>query len=88
MTKKVALLVKTTFFSRVVVEVPEDWDSTTKKELWLDNTIPIHGKMEDDIIKQTQTKLAKCIADEGNVYENIEEVFNDVEFPVDADDLK
>ena len=55
MTKKVALLVKTTFFSRVVVEVPEDWDSTTKKELWLDNTIPLHGKMEDDIIKQTQT---------------------------------
>lgn len=33
MTKKVALLVKTTFFSRVVVEVPEDWDSTTKKRV-------------------------------------------------------
>lgn len=88
MTKKVALLVKTTFFSRVVVEVPEDWDSTTKKELWLDNTIPLHGKMEEDIIKQTQTKLAKCIADGSNVYENIEEVFNDVTLPVDADDLK
>ena len=54
MTKKVALLVKTTFFSRVVVEVPEDWDSTTKKELWLDNTIPLYGKMEDDIIKPKQ----------------------------------
>lgn len=88
MTKKVALLVKTTFFSRVVVEVPEDWDSTTKKELWLDNTIPLHGKMEDDIIKQTQTKLAECIADRNNVFENVEEVFNDVACPVDADDLK
>lgn len=44
--------------------------------------------MEEDIIKQTQTKLAKCIADGSNVYENIEEVFNDVAFPVDADDLK
>lgn len=88
MAKKVALLVKTTFISRVVVEVPENWDSTTKKELWLGNTIPLHGKMEDDIIKQTQTKLAECIADRSNVFENVEEVFNDVACPVDADDLK
>lgn len=88
MHKKVALLVKTTFISRVVVEVPEDWNSTNANDLWVGNEIPLHGKLEDDIIKQTQASLSQCVKDGSNVFENIEEVLNDVECPVDSDDLK
>lgn len=88
MSKKVALLVKTTFISRVVVDVPDDWDSTNINNLWIGNEIPLHDKLENDIIKQTQANLKKSVEDGSNVFENIEEVLNDVECPVDSDDLK
>lgn len=88
MPKKVALLVKTTFISRVIVDAPDDWDSTNVNDLWTGNEIPLHGKFEDNIVKQTQANLKKKIEDGSNVFENIEEVLNDVECPVDSDDLK
>lgn len=88
MSKKVALLVKTTFISRVVVDAPDDWDSTNANDLWVGNEIPLHGKLEDDVVKQTQANLKKCVEDGSNVFENIEEAINDVECPVDSDDLK
>jgi len=88
MSKKVALLVKTTFISRVVVDVPDDWNSTNANDLWTGNEIPLHGKLEDEITKQTQASLKQCVEDGSNVFENIEEVLNDVECPVDSDDLK
>lgn len=88
MSKKIALLVKTTFISRVIVDAPDDWDITNGNDLWIGNDIPLHSQLEDDVVNQTQAKLKECVEDESNVFENIEGILNDVECPVDSDDLK
>lgn len=83
MAKKVALLVKTEFVTRVIVEVEDDFNENAKGELFYawDAAIPACSVTERQLLDGLNEKLAKQVADKECTYMAITEVNNDLENP-------
>lgn len=86
MTKKIALLVRTEFLTRVIVDAPADFDTTNGNELFygINPIIPSQSELENQLVDKTRELLLKEIGDDNCVYPNITDVRNDREMPYDA----
>lgn len=84
MTKKAALIVRTEFITRVVVDVPDDFDTETGHELFYGEKpiIPDNSETENQLVEETMTKIIKEINDYHSIYPNITEVYNDIDDPL------
>lgn len=85
MAKKIALLVRCEYLTRVIVDAPDDFDTTTGNELFYgDNPIiPSESDLENQLVDKTRELLIKQIEDENCICPHIVEVRNDREFPFD-----
>lgn len=83
MAKKAALIVRTEFVTRVVVDVPDDFDTETTNELFYgDNPIiPENSETENQLVEETLGKIVKEVTVNHSIYPNITEVHNDLENP-------
>lgn len=81
MSKKVALLVTTTVMTRVVVEVPDDFDDKTDKELWYEES-GITQDLSFEIARKATDQTIDNLNMDG-AYLFIDEVHNDLECPAD-----
>lgn len=83
MSKKVALLVKSEFYTRVVVDAPDNFNTETEKELWVE--------VDDKMAREIGYKVADIISSitcnfPGEIFENyITEVKNDKVCPYETD---
>lgn len=78
MSKKVALLVTASFRTRVVVEVPDDWDENKEGDLWFEGDA-ITDEIADDVATKAEEGFRTCMS--CGLYDNIDEVTNDTELP-------
>lgn len=83
MAKKAALIVRTEFVTRVVVDVPDDFDTKTTNELFYGERpiIPAWSETENQLVEKTLNNLSKEIVDHHCIYSNITEVHNDLDEP-------
>lgn len=83
MAKKAALIVRTEFVTRVVVDVPDDFDTETVNELFYGEKpiIPDNSETENQLVEETMEKIIKEMTDYHSIYPNITEVYNDVDNP-------
>lgn len=83
MAKKVALLVKTEFMTRVIVEVDDNFNENNKGDLFygVNPTIPACSVTERQLLDGLNEGLAKTVADKECTYMAITEVNNDLENP-------
>lgn len=78
MSKKVAMLAKAVFYTRIVVEVDDDFDETKKDDIWFEDDI-IDDELANEIATQTAHNIINSI--DCGIYENIDEVTIDHEMP-------
>lgn len=83
MSKKVALLVRTTLISRVVVEVDDSFDNKTKRDLWYGDDSPIGEELANKVATQAAEKYREAI--DCGIYDLIDDVTNDLSVPYDPE---
>jgi len=76
--KKVALIVTTTLKTRVVVDVPDDFDVRTDENL-LFNSSNVDDNLLDVIEEKARTNYIDNMS--YGIFENIDEIVNDFEVP-------
>lgn len=77
-TKKVALLVTAQFRTRVIVEVPQDFDSETTEDV----QVGLEGQALRDLVFLAESNICQAMGND-ELGENIVEVVNDLECPFD-----